>query len=93
MDATVRPPFFATFVNTQAAAAGLIVVPTNDDTVADEALCAEAALCLVTPATVVMVAAAARDGLNLALRLAWAASLSEKVLEQRAHNSRPFTAV
>ncbi len=33
------------------------------------------------------------EGLNLALRLAWAASFKEKVLEQRAHSSRAFTAV
>ena len=81
MDTTAVRPLFAALPNEPLAA---VVV----ELAAIAAAAALAALSLAVAAVL-----AAKDGLNLALRLAWAASLSEKVLEQRAQSSRPFTAV
>ncbi len=53
----------------------------------------EAALTAADGEVFILEAVLRGEGLNLALRLAWAASFSEKVLEQRAHSSRAFTAV
>ncbi len=53
----------------------------------------EAALTAADGEVLILEAVLRGEGLNLALRLAWAASFREKVLEQRAHSSRAFTAV